>query len=77
MKSLLTVDELAAELRICERTARQLISERALPILRVGRCVRIRRSDLDAFLATKGWRVPISDEDSPSDEVPGGLGERP
>ena len=47
---LLTVPEVAQHLRVSKRTVHRLIASRSLPVLRVGRSIRIRRDDLHAFL---------------------------
>jgi excisionase family DNA binding protein len=48
---LLTVSECAEYLNISNRHARRLFDIRAFQIVKVGRLVRVRRSDLDAYLA--------------------------
>ena len=48
---LLTVSECADSLNISTRHARHLFDTRAFPVIKVGRLVRVRRSDLDAYLA--------------------------
>lgn len=48
---MLTVAEIAAELRVSKMTVYRLVNERELPSVRVGRSVRVRRSDLAAYLA--------------------------
>ncbi len=48
---LLTVSECAECLNISTRHARHLFDTRAFPVVKVGRLVRVRRSDLDAYLA--------------------------
>lgn len=50
----LTVDEVAAMLRLNPQTIRNMIDRGELPAVRVGsRRVRVVRSDLDAFLAER------------------------
>lgn len=56
---LLTVTEVAAELRVSTMTVYRLIAAGDLPALRVGRSYRIRHDDLDAFLAAG---VVVADE---------------
>lgn len=51
-EQMLTVAEIAAELRVSKMTVYRLVNERQLPSVRVGRSVRVRRSDLDAYLDT-------------------------
>lgn len=41
---------IADRCNISERMARRLISERRLPVVKVGRHVRVRSSDLEAYL---------------------------
>lgn len=48
---LLTVSECAESLNISTRHARHLFDTRAFPVVKVGRLVRVRRADLDAYLA--------------------------
>lgn len=52
MTDLLTVAEVAAELRVSKMTVYRLTNDRELPSVRIGRSVRVRRADLDAYLAT-------------------------
>ncbi|MFL5822056.1 MAG: helix-turn-helix domain-containing protein [Solirubrobacteraceae bacterium] len=55
----LTVAEVAELLKLNQQTVRNWIDQGSLPALRVGRRVRIRRSDLDRMLedgSTKGGR---------------------
>ncbi|MFN2556945.1 MAG: helix-turn-helix domain-containing protein [Nitriliruptorales bacterium] len=47
---LLTVSEVAADLRVSNMTVYRLIRGGQLPALRVGRNYRIRRADLEAYL---------------------------
>ena len=53
---LLTVEQAADYLNITEHFVRRLIRERRIPFLKVGRLVRLRRADIDAYLA--GCAVP-------------------
>lgn len=48
---LLTVSECAESLNISTRHARHLFDTRAFPVVKVGRLVRVRRVDLDVYLA--------------------------
>jgi excisionase family DNA binding protein len=52
----LTVAEVAELLRLNQQTVRNWIDQGALPALRVGRRVRIKRSDLDRLL-TDGYNA--------------------
>ncbi|MFN2556006.1 MAG: helix-turn-helix domain-containing protein [Nitriliruptorales bacterium] len=47
---LLTVGEVAADLRVSNMTVYRLIRGGQLPALRVGRNYRIRQADLEAYL---------------------------
>jgi excisionase family DNA binding protein len=47
---LLNVSETAAALTIKESTVRAWILNRKLPYVKVGRLVRVRRSDVEAFI---------------------------
>jgi excisionase family DNA binding protein len=49
--SFLTVAEVAETLKLNQQTVRNWIDQGSLPALRVGRRVRIRRSDFDRLLA--------------------------
>ena len=46
----LTLGEAAAYLNLTERYMRRLVSERRIPYLKVGRLLRFRAEDLDAYL---------------------------
>jgi excisionase family DNA binding protein len=50
VETYLTVAEVAALLRLNQQTVRNWIDQGSLPALRVGRRVRIKRSDLDRIL---------------------------
>lgn len=47
----LTVPEIAAELRVSKMTVYRLVNDRELPSIRIGRSVRVRRTDLDHYIA--------------------------
>jgi excisionase family DNA binding protein len=49
-EELLTVAEVAETLKLNQQTVRNWIDQGSLPALRVGRRVRIRRSDFDRLL---------------------------
>jgi excisionase family DNA binding protein len=57
----LTVAEVAALLKLNEQTVRNWIDSGRLSALRVGRRVRIKRSDLDAMLAAGATVPPAPD----------------
>lgn len=48
--ALMTVPEMAAMLAIGKTTAWKLIQTRAVPAIRIGRAVRIRRGDVEAYI---------------------------
>ncbi|MGB3730646.1 helix-turn-helix domain-containing protein [Microbacterium sp.] len=48
---LLTVPEIAAYLSISERGVRDLVHCHAIPVIKIGQRIRVRRTDLDAYLA--------------------------
>lgn len=50
--NLLTVEEVAAILRISATTVRELILRGELAAIKAGRAYRIKQSDVDAFLQT-------------------------
>jgi excisionase family DNA binding protein len=50
---LLTVDDIAERLRVSTRTVRRWIDDGTLPVLRLGRAVRIEERDLQFFLAER------------------------
>ena len=49
----LTVEQAADYLNITEHFVRRLIRERRIPFLKVGRLVRLRRTDIDEYLASR------------------------
>ena len=48
---LLSVDEAATYLKIAAWTLRHWVSQRKIPFVRLGRLVRFRQADLDAFIS--------------------------
>jgi len=50
LEPLLTVDDVAKVLRLSLRTIRRLIAEGKLPVVRIGRAIRIRPQAVEAFL---------------------------
>ncbi len=50
---LLSVDEAASYLRIAPWTMRHWVADRKIAFVRLGRLVRFRRQDLDAFIAKR------------------------
>ena len=53
---LLTVREVADDVRVSTMTVYRLIKSGALPAIRVGKHFRIRTSDLEAYLESKSTR---------------------
>ncbi len=49
---LLTVQQTAERLSVCDKTVRRLITAQVLRSLRVGRAIRISEDDLNVYLAT-------------------------
>jgi excisionase family DNA binding protein len=83
-ESFLTVAEVAELLKLNQQTVRNWIDQGSLPALRVGRRVRIRRSDFDRLLeqgSTGGSRGPAQDAGPSAEDFwggePVGLAERP
>jgi excisionase family DNA binding protein len=61
-KLLLTVREVAALTGFNEGTLRHWISERKLPVVRISaRCVRMRRCDIDRWIADKVVEAELAD----------------
>ena len=60
----LTVADIARILKLNQQTVRNWIDQGTLPALRVGRRVRVRRSDFDAFV--EGGRTAPAPASSPS-----------
>lgn len=52
MDDVLTIDEAAARIGMSARYVRRLVAERRIPFHKLGRSVRIRESDLLAYLET-------------------------
>ena len=50
VETLLTVAEVAGILRLSVRSVRRLVAENQLPVVRIGRAVRVRREDLRSFI---------------------------
>ena len=59
-EELLTVEEVASTLKMNQQTIRNWIDNGYLPAIRIGRRVRIKRSDFDALLEASytGTRQP-------------------
>jgi excisionase family DNA binding protein len=66
--SFLTVAEVAELLKLNQQTVRNWIDQGSLPALRVGRRVRIRRSDFDEVLARSSTVGTAPEDVGPSAE---------
>jgi excisionase family DNA binding protein len=69
-ESYLTVAEVAATLKLNQQTVRNWIDQGSLPALRVGRRVRIKRSDFDRVLSESynAGNAPPTRREGPSAE---------
>ena len=67
-ESFLTVAEVAGMLKLNQQTVRNWIDQGSLPALRVGRRVRIKRSDFERVLAQSYTAGPGGHEAGPSAE---------
>lgn len=56
-EALLTVAEVAAELRVSTMTVYRLVQAGELPAFRIGKNYRIKREDLDAYLEAGAVRA--------------------
>ena len=75
-EELLTVAEIAAELKMNQQSIRNWIDSGYLPAIRIGRRVRVKRSDFDALLEanyTRNRNPPtgVWGGDVPSPVTPG------
>src|ERR1700704_5387324 len=71
----LTVAEVAEKLKLNQQTVRNWIDQGSLPALRVGRRVRIKRSDFERILEESysgGTRAPASAPGPSADDFWGG-----
>src|SRR5215468_4698224 len=73
-ESFLTVAEVAATLKLNQQTVRNWIDQGSLPALRVGRRVRIKRSDFERILAESysGTGSSTADAEPSADDFWGG-----
>jgi excisionase family DNA binding protein len=53
---LLTIAETAGILNVSQRTVRRLVASRAIGVVRIGRSVRLRRKEIEMFVASGGTR---------------------
>jgi excisionase family DNA binding protein len=61
---LLTLPDVVAYLQLSVRTIRRLIASERLAVVRLGRAIRVRPRDLEAFVASSGQRRSVDDKDS-------------
>ena len=54
VETVYTIKEVAVYLKVDEKTVRNWIDEKKITTIKIGRLVRIRESDLQAFMASKG-----------------------
>jgi excisionase family DNA binding protein len=74
-ESYLTVAEVAEKLKLNQQTVRNWIDQGSLPALRVGRRVRIKRSDFERILEESysgGTRTPANRPGPSADDFWGG-----
>ena len=53
---LMTVAEVASQLQVSTRTIRRLIAAAELKVVRIGRAIRIRPADLNAYVTAAAQR---------------------
>jgi excisionase family DNA binding protein len=58
---LLTVPEVAELLRLSPRSIHRLIDDGRLPIVRLGRAIRIRPQDVEVLMASSGQERTTND----------------
>ena len=68
----LTVAEVAETLRLNQQTVRNWIDQGRLPALRIGRRVRIKRSDFERILKTGATQAPPAPRGPSADDFWGG-----
>jgi excisionase family DNA binding protein len=59
MEQLIGYSDLAESLRVSEITLRKMVSARRIPFCKIGRSVRFRPSEIDAWLHQNGWRTGV------------------
>jgi excisionase family DNA binding protein len=74
-KTILTLDEAAAYLRVHRRTMTRLLRQGVVPGTKIGRQWRIRHTDLDALLATTS-HASNRDDSAPAAVSPDEAGSR-
>lgn len=62
---LLDVQGIAGYLNITPRTARRIVSERRVPVTKIGALVRVRRADLDAYIVAHTTTAAPGSEQRP------------
>lgn len=70
-EALITVAEIAAELKMNQQTSPNWIDSGCVPAIRVGRRVRVKQSDFDALLEANYTRNKQPGGDLPSPVAPG------
>ena len=76
---LLDVADVADELQVSPATVKRLVRDGALPAVKVARATRIRRADLEAFVAglePRGDKAQRSYEEAPAGPITGPAGLR-
>ena len=63
-RPLLTLDDVAAFLRVSKTSVYRLVERRQLPFCRVGRSLRFTQEDLDAYLGARHVRSAVSDDNT-------------
>ena len=52
-KRLLTLEDACEQLQVSEATIRRLVKDGELRVVRIGRAIRVRPEDLDAFIQAR------------------------
>jgi len=60
VQQLLTKKDVAAHLRVTVRTVNKILAAREIKTVRLGRLVRVRAEDLEAFVASKASKVEVA-----------------
>jgi excisionase family DNA binding protein len=64
-EKLLTIDEVATQLRVTSRSVQTYMAERRIRFARMGRVVRFRQQWVDEFL-DRSWDGPATNSNDPS-----------
>ena len=59
METLLTVDELAFQLKLAKQTIRRYVLEKSIPFLKIRKAVRFRPSEIDRWVDSGGISAGI------------------